>query len=77
MTAAMKGILRLSGMVLLAVSSAGAQSAASPIKTTGDVISSFKSGDWPTYNGDYTGRRYSGLTQITPANVGRLQAVRS
>ncbi len=27
---------------------------------------------WPTYNGDYTGRRYSPLTQINRANVGSL-----
>src|SRR5271168_1333181 len=30
--------------------------------------------DWPSYNGDYTGKRFSGLTQITPHNVGHLQA---
>ena len=30
--------------------------------------------NWPSYNGDYTGRRYSSLTQITPKNVGRLHA---
>jgi alcohol dehydrogenase (cytochrome c) len=30
--------------------------------------------DWPSYNGDYTGRRFSGLSQITPANAGSLQA---
>jgi acido-empty-quinoprotein group A len=28
---------------------------------------------WPTFNGDYSGRRYSTLTQITPANVNRLR----
>jgi alcohol dehydrogenase (cytochrome c) len=27
---------------------------------------------WPTYNGDYSGRRYSPLTQIDQANVHRL-----
>ena len=27
---------------------------------------------WPTYNGDYTGRRFSPLTQINNTNVGRL-----
>ena len=27
---------------------------------------------WPTYSGDYTGRRYSALTQITQANVKSL-----
>jgi len=30
--------------------------------------------DWPTYNGDYTGRRYSSLTQVTPENVHALRA---
>ena len=25
--------------------------------------------NWVSYNGDYTGRRYSSLTQVTPANV--------
>jgi len=27
---------------------------------------------WPTYHGDYSGRRHSKLTQITPQNVGSL-----
>lgn len=27
---------------------------------------------WTTFNGDYTGQRYSTLTQITPENVGQL-----
>jgi alcohol dehydrogenase (cytochrome c) len=30
--------------------------------------------DWASYNGDYTGRRFSSLTQITPQNVRHLQA---
>ena len=30
--------------------------------------------DWPSYNGDYTGRRFSSLAQITPQNVAHLQA---
>ena len=30
--------------------------------------------DWPSYNGQTTGSRYSELNQITNANVGRLQA---
>ena len=28
--------------------------------------------NWPTFNGDYTGQRYSTLTQIGPENVNRL-----
>jgi alcohol dehydrogenase (cytochrome c) len=27
---------------------------------------------WPGYHGDYSGRRHSSLTQITPRNVGNL-----
>src|SRR5262245_26231204 len=30
---------------------------------------------WPTYHGDYSGKRHSSLTQITPANVGKLTEV--
>jgi alcohol dehydrogenase (cytochrome c) len=30
-------------------------------------------GVWPTYNGDYSGRRFSDLTQITQANVDMLK----
>ena len=30
--------------------------------------------DWPSYHGDYTGRRYSALSQIAPGNVHRLRA---
>ncbi len=28
--------------------------------------------DWPTYNGDYTGRRYSSLAAVTPGNAHAL-----
>jgi len=31
-------------------------------------------GNWPSYNGDYTGARYTSLAQITPSNAGRLVA---
>ena len=30
---------------------------------------------WLTYHGDYTGRRHSALTGITPENVARLKQV--
>jgi len=30
--------------------------------------------NWTSYNGDYTGRRYSGLHEITAANVRQLRA---
>lgn len=30
--------------------------------------------NWLSYNGDYSGRRYSGLSEITPTNVANLRA---
>ena len=30
-------------------------------------------GNWPSYNGDYTGRRYSSLAEINVSNVGQLR----
>ncbi len=30
-------------------------------------------GSWPTYNGDYSGRRFSSLTQINQGNVRDLR----
>jgi len=30
--------------------------------------------NWPSYNGDYTGKRFSSLAQVTPANVSHLAA---
>src|SRR5215216_1870134 len=43
--------------------------------TSQDLLDGFKNPSrWLMYSGDYTGRRHSPLTQITPANVGRLAA---
>jgi alcohol dehydrogenase (cytochrome c) len=39
-----------------------------------DLAASPVAANWLSYNGDYTGRRHSSLSQITPQNVGRLQA---
>src|SRR5262249_3896562 len=30
--------------------------------------------NWTSYNGDYTGRRFTALSEITPANVAQLRA---
>ena len=30
-------------------------------------------GSWPTYHGDYTGQRHSGLTQTVPAQIELLK----
>ena len=42
--------------------------------TTKDLDAKGIKDDWLSYNGDYTGRRYTSLSQVTPENVGHLQA---
>jgi len=39
-----------------------------------DLIKKPVADNWLSYNGDYSGARYSSLTQITPGNVGRMSA---
>ena len=39
---------------------------------TPDLLLKPPADTWPAYHGDYSGRRHSALTQITPANVGNL-----
>jgi alcohol dehydrogenase (cytochrome c) len=39
---------------------------------TPDMLLKPPADTWPAYHGDYSGRRHSPLTQITPQNVGRL-----
>lgn len=36
-----------------------------------DILKPLKD-DWPTYNGDYSGKRYSALTQLNQSNVSHL-----
>jgi alcohol dehydrogenase (cytochrome c) len=40
--------------------------------TQSDLLQKRIAANWVSYNGDYTGRRFSSMTQVTPANVGRL-----
>jgi alcohol dehydrogenase (cytochrome c) len=59
----------------LAVVSLAAQNGSPRAITTGDIQAGLANpARWLTYSGDYTGQRHSPLTQITPANVGRLAA---
>lgn len=39
-----------------------------------DLLQKTIQNNWVSYNGDYTGRRFSSLAQITPANVSHLAA---
>ena len=41
---------------------------------TSDLSVRTISDNWMSYNGDYSGRRYSSLAEITPANVAQLRA---
>ena len=56
-----------------------AQPASSPVSavvnvTAEDLLVQPVGANWPSYNGDYTGRRYSGLNEIKPENVAQLRA---
>jgi alcohol dehydrogenase (cytochrome c) len=39
-----------------------------------DLLARPVGANWTSYNGDYTGRRYSGLREINPENVAQLRA---
>src|SRR6185437_15486680 len=51
-------------------------SAQSPTVDVGseDLLTRPVSENWSSYNGDYTGRRFSALREITRANVSQLRA---
>ena len=58
---------------------AGRQMAQSPVHAQADVqpadlLSRPVGANWTSYNGDYTGRRFSSLSQINAANVAQLHA---
>lgn len=72
------GIRSLIITAWLGVALAAAQEGQDPISVNVDflperllVAPPFE--DWPSYNGDYSGRRYSALDQINPDNVHRLR----
>jgi alcohol dehydrogenase (cytochrome c) len=55
---------------------AAEQAPASPPIATQDLVNGLANPErWLTHSGDYTGKRHSPLTQITPANVGTLAPV--
>ena len=39
-----------------------------------DLLVQPPAANWISYNGDYSGRRYSGLAEINPGNIERLRA---
>jgi alcohol dehydrogenase (cytochrome c) len=62
-------------LVGTAIASLAAQQALSPQVTLQDLRNGLKDPTrWLQYSGDYSAHRHSPLTQLTPANVGRLTA---
>jgi alcohol dehydrogenase (cytochrome c) len=64
-------------LVLLASLTAPADSGSGPVKIdvrAEDLLVSPPEANWISYNGDYSGRRYSGLSQITATTVPQLRA---
>jgi alcohol dehydrogenase (cytochrome c) len=75
--------VRVAGVVIagawLAALAAGQNPANAPISARidvqpADLLAQPPSTNWPSYNGDYTGRRYSSLAQINVSNVRDLRA---
>src|SRR5262245_17509537 len=65
----MPNLIRTALALTLLASSASAQ----PEVTSERLLNAAKEpANWLMYGGDYSSRRYSGLTQITPANVKSL-----
>lgn len=52
----------------------GATSSSAVQVTAEDLLTTPVGENWPSYNGDYTGRRYSSLREINRANVAQLRA---
>ena len=72
-------IVSLTAMILRAQGQTPAQAGGAAVSTVvdispGDLRVSPPGANWPSYNGDYSGRRYSSLSQINSANVGQLRA---
>lgn len=51
----------------------GASTHSSTVSVDPNTIGQAPVTSWPTFNGDYSGARYSTLTQIRPANLKRLE----
>src|ERR1700678_3111027 len=70
------GLAVLAVLSLYCFSAAGQQGqapVAADVKVSAeDLLAQPPAANWTSYNGDYTGRRYSSLREITAANVARL-----
>src|SRR5579864_8542010 len=71
-------LVLLAAVIVSGLSAAGQQGqstvTAAPSVSAEDLLLAPPGANWTSYNGDYTGRRYSGLHEINAANVSRLRA---
>jgi alcohol dehydrogenase (cytochrome c) len=72
-------VVGLALVLLLSVVAAVGQQGQAPViadvnVSTDDLLTQPPGANWTSYNGDYSGRRYSSLREITPANVAQLRA---
>ena len=61
-------------LLLLVAFAAAAQSGPAKIDVSAEDLTQPAGANWISYNGDYSGRRYSSLSEITAANLPQLQA---
>ena len=62
-------------VLLVGIAIGQEQPVSAPITvSTSDLLTSPAGANWTSYNGDYTGRRYSSLREINTGNVQRLRA---
>ena len=66
------GFAAVIACALIAVA-AGSVSAVIDVRT-GDLLAKTLGANWVTYHGDYSGRRYSSLSEINTTNIERLRA---
>ena len=73
-----KRVNSLALAIFLSAVSAAGQQGQDPVVadvnvSADDLLTQPPGANWTSYNGDYTGRRYSSLHEITPANVAQLR----
>src|SRR5437660_10110710 len=72
--AAMMFFLLAAGTQWLIAQEARTEASSAPHVKAEDLLTSPVGENWPSYNGDYSGRRFSSLREINKANVAQLRA---
>lgn len=64
----------LAGLLMIAAGPPGSPAPMSADVRSADLLVRPPQDNWPSYNGDYSGRRYSALAEINVGNVSKLRA---